>query len=936
MVRILSVIFAFTCCFLPLNSQELPPIVNYSADTYRANNQNWMLSQGPNNEIYVANNDGLLRFNGHRWSLFPTPNQSVMRSVSVIDSKIYTGFYMDFGYWIQDDKGDLAYSSVMEERQIKPIEDEQFWQIFTFDKWLVAQSLQRLIMIDLDSENTVIIEAEELLSKAFVINDQLYFHDLNKGLYTVQNGQKLLVNNGPIALNGRLIGAGSIDGKAVFVHEAKGLHVLVKGAFKPWSESLNKNLSPFELYSATFTDNGRLILGTISNGLLALDKSNTLIDYRFDRSNGIDNNTVLSLFEDREANIWAGLDNGIACINASSHIQPFVEQNGQLGTTYAAATFDNNLYLGTNQGLFYKPVDKPVPFKKVSGTAGQVWSLTVLDNTLFCGHNSGTFVIKGAQAEKISSVQGAWDFKPLDDASRYILQGNYDGLYLLKKSARGRWTLDKKIEGFNYSAKHFEIRSKHEVIVSHEYKGVFSLKLNDSFDQVLSFELIDGLSKGLHSDLESYQGAIYYASENGVFRQDEAASEFYKVPELSQLYEDYKYTTGRMVADDLGRLWFFTAQNLIAVSTDPIDGSYQFDYLSLPGDLRQDLPGHENLAFTDNGEIIYGNAQGYLRIASDNKKSLFKQSSFDQIKAIDAEGQGLRLNPSSAGSLDSEFNSLQFNFHLPHFGKYDYVQFAYRLLPYSNQWSAWSGQSEYSIANLDPAEYTFEVKTAVNGNVLDQVLRYEFDLNPPWYLSTVALMLYVIIAAALIIGLNFAYQVYYRRQRDRMLKAKTADLELRDLAAQKEIISLKNQQLQQDIEARNRELAISTMSMIKKNTTLNKLKSELVKSTSKSEEIKPALSIIDQALKNDEDWEFFEQAFNHADKKFFKRIKEKHPALTPTDLRLCVYLRLNLSSKEIAPLLNISARSVEIKRYRLRKKLDLERDINLSEYVINL
>jgi len=126
------------------------------------------------------------------------------------------------------------------------------------------------------------------------------------------------------------------------------------------------------------------------------------------------------------------------------------------------------------------------------------------------------------------------------------------------------------------------------------------------------------------------------------------------------------------------------------------------------------------------------------------------------------------------------------------------------------------------------------------------------------------------------------------------------------------------------------------MSIINKNTTLNKLKSELVKTKEETQVIAPALSIIDQALKNDEDWEFFEQAFNHADKKFFKRIKEKHPSLTPNDLRLCVYLRLNLSSKEIAPLLNISARSVEIKRYRLRKKLDLERDVNLSEYVINL
>ena len=197
-------------------------------------------------------------------------------------------------------------------------------------------------------------------------------------------------------------------------------------------------------------------------------------------------------------------------------------------------------------------------------------------------------------------------------------------------------------------------------------------------------------------------------------------------------------------------------------------------------------------------------------------------------------------------------------------------------------------------------------------------------------------MLYVILAVLIIIGLNLIYRGYYKRQRDRMLKAKTADLELRDLAAQQEIMALKNQQLQQDIEARNRELAISTMSMINKNTTLNKLKSELVKSKEETGNITPALSIIDKALKNDQDWEFFEQAFNHADKKFFKRIKEKHPSLTPNDLRLCVYLRLNLSSKEIAPLLNISARSVEIKRYRLRKKLDLERDVNLSEYVIHL
>jgi len=69
---------------------------------------------------------------------------------------------------------------------------------------------------------------------------------------------------------------------------------------------------------------------------------------------------------------------------------------------------------------------------------------------------------------------------------------------------------------------------------------------------------------------------------------------------------------------------------------------------------------------------------------------------------------------------------------------------------------------------------------------------------------------------------------------------------------------------------------------------------------------------------------------------FLKKIKSLHPELTPNDLKLCAYLRLNLSSKEIGPLLNISVKSVEIKRYRLRKKKDLAREANLTLYILNI
>ena len=140
--------------------------------------------------------------------------------------------------------------------------------------------------------------------------------------------------------------------------------------------------------------------------------------------------------------------------------------------------------------------------------------------------------------------------------------------------------------------------------------------------------------------------------------------------------------------------------------------------------------------------------------------------------------------------------------------------------------------------------------------------------------------------------------------------------------------------LRNDIENKNRELAISTMNIIKKNEFLNSIKSELINSDLKQNS--SVVKIIDKNLNNTDDWKMFQEAFNNADKNFLKKIKKVHPTLTPNDLRLCAYLRLNLSSKEIAPLLNISPRSVEVKRYRLRKKMNLPHESSLTNYILEI
>ena len=125
------------------------------------------------------------------------------------------------------------------------------------------------------------------------------------------------------------------------------------------------------------------------------------------------------------------------------------------------------------------------------------------------------------------------------------------------------------------------------------------------------------------------------------------------------------------------------------------------------------------------------------------------------------------------------------------------------------------------------------------------------------------------------------------------------------------------------------------MSVVKKNELLTKIKEELTELQDK-EKVQGVIKTIDKSLKQNDDWEFFQEAFNNADSEFLKRLKSLHPNLSPNDLKLCAYLRLNLSSKEIAPLFNISVRSVEIKRYRLRKKIDLPHENNLVDYILKL
>lgn len=903
-------------------AQELPPIEKFTTENYKGDNQNWMISQGQDNYIYVANNKGLLEYNGSEWETYTSPNNTIIRAVNVIGSRIYTGCYAEFGYWLKNDFGTLEYVSLTSKLDKKSLEDEQIWNIIDYNEWVIFQSSDNIYFYNSETDAFKTISASDIIYKIFKANNRIYYHVANQGIYVVEDGKPLLLISNAITKLERVINVFQNNEDLVLLTRNSGFYSYQNNILSPWRITADNILKKTNIFSSIKLLDGSYILGTISDGMVHISK-NGEFDYQITQKKGLSNNTVLSVFEDKENNVWAGLDNGINCINVKSPIRTFFDYEGVLGTVYTTQVFNNVLYIGSNQGLFYRKLNAVNDtFNFIEGTAGQVWSLFNYKNeTLFCGHHLGTFTINKNKATKISNELGAWTFKPVPNQNDVVLQGNYNGVFVLKRN-NGIWSLRNKIEGFKNSSRYLEINDNYRVWVSHEQKGVFKLKLNDSLTRIEKLQVESSITLGKNSSLIKYKNTILYASDDGIFRYDNKSSNFVKDSILSTSIKSGEYISGKLVVDKDEKLWTFSKENISYIENDDITNKPVVKNIPIPSKLRKGVLGFENISSINNNSYVLGTANGYITIDAtriNDKKDYFVYLNSVGLQNIDD------LTTSYPIAVGSEFEHkagiLIFKYSVPEYNKYLDVKYQYKLDGHNNKWNKWSGNSQVSFENLSFGDYNFQVRAKVGNQLSQNTISYSFRVHRPWYVSNTVLILYALL---LLLILYVTHKVYKRHY---IKKFKREQME-----SGQAIMQIKNEKLNQDVENKNRELAISTMSIIKKNRVLNKIKKELKRN--KNNDNIAAIKLIDSNLNDAKDWSFFEQAFNNADKDFLDKIKQIHPDLTPNDLRFCAYLRLNLSSKEIAPLLNISAKSVETKRYRLRKKLGLEHDSGLVNYIL--
>lgn len=922
-------------CFWGI-SQDLPPITKYAPDQYKAGNQNWMISQDNFNFIYSANNEGLLEFDGSVWTLYPSPNETIIRSINVIQDKIYTGCYMEFGFWQRDKNGRLSYTSLSEKIKDKLVDDEQFWNVLHYDHWVIFQSLNQIFIFDTKVAAFKVIKPKSGILKAYISNNSIYYQTVSEGLFEIENGVSKLISDQSFFIENKIVSISKNKDALLIITQNKGVFSYLDSKISKWNTDVNSELEKSGVYCSTILKDGSFAIGTISNGIFILSKEGEKI-YHINQNNGISNNTALSLYEDSDSNIWVGLDNGINCINLKSPIRSYVDKTGVLGTVYASILFQGNLYIGTNQGLFYKNQHAKGDFNFINGTNGQVWTLYSYDNTLFCGHDSGTFLIENQTAKNLYASSGTWKFNEHPTNKNMLLQGNYYGISILEK-VNNTWRYKNKLEGFNYSSKHFESNGNNEIIIGHEYKGVFKIQVDSEWKKAIKFETFEFPEKGKNAGLTKFNGKIYYAYKDGILAYNPKNNRFEKDEKLSNVFEKDEYISGKLMVDHSKRLWFFTKNYINYFSYGKLSSELKHSIIPIPSSLTNSMLGYENISQISNSQYLIGTTDGYNTIDIDDLHFSNYKIYIKDI-TINKQNEKTHFIPIfEDGNFKYVENNITFSYTVPEFNKYINVEYQYFLEGFQEDWSEWSSESTINFKNLNPGTYNFKVRAKIGNSLSENTISYTFEILKPWYSTNLAVFIYIIILLILGYFINKAYNSYYKNQREKLIEENNRLLEIKELETEQELMRIKNQKLEQDFENKNKELAASNMTLIKKNELLELIKNDLKKTSEESQNrsIKSVISTINKNINEEDSWSVFSDAFNNVDKDFLKKIKAAHTTLTPNDLRLCAYLRLNLSSKEIAPLLNISVRSVEIKRYRLRKKMDLPHEQGLVEYILSI
>ena len=411
----------------------VPSVRTFTTQDYGAGIQNWDISQDNRGLVYVANNFGLLEFDGSRWQIYRVKNGSKMRSVAIDEAgKIFVGCQGDFGFFFPDPQGQLRYTSLADSLPKAYRNFDETWNVFLDDGKVYFCTFSNIFVYE-HNRFTIVTPAHPL-ELSFFVNRELYVEERETGITQLNHNKLSAFAGGDFFSNA---GVSSIlpypSNRLIISTFQQGVFEVSNGVIKPWRPALQAYFKEAIINVMVRLKNGNFAVGTQNHGLLIINDEGKIVT-QLTSGKGLQNRTVLSIFEDDLQNLWVGQNNGLAYVELGSPFTFINEQVGLPGTGYTAYLDDKKLYLGTNTGLYVKDLSGQAPvFRLVENSRGQVYHIGRYGPDLLMGHHSGSFRIENDKSIQLSSEPGAWIFQQLRQDMNVLVQGSYNGLQLLRK-----------------------------------------------------------------------------------------------------------------------------------------------------------------------------------------------------------------------------------------------------------------------------------------------------------------------------------------------------------------------------------------------------------------------------------------------------------------------------------------------------------------------
>jgi len=938
----------------PISQQEVQV---FTHNQYRAGSQNWAVAQDGNNRVLFANNEGLLVFDGTRWQVYPVPNKTIVRSVGVAaDSRIYVGAQDELGYFAPDASGCLRYNSLREKLPVSVQRFADVWELEMQGNVVFFRTNHHIFRWE--NEQFLVFPAPSAWVSLHQHQNQVLAQDDKTGLLVFEQG----------AWKPWIPASGLPDGfqvtditpfrkdTSLVSSNGHGLMLMAGNQLLPFTIRSASIKPDQHMTSVSQAPDGSFWVGTYFNGAFHMSAEGQILD-KLSTSNGLPNNTVRVIYSDQEGNAWVGLDNGLALYSYNNHVRHINPPAFNKGAGYQVKSHQGNLYFALSTGLQYVPIQgvrdlsevrtEPIPI-----AGGLTWQLSVYNNQLLAGRDDGLWLIEQNRAKKILSDTGFWGCIPVPGSNPPLLAaGNYLGIRQLEVSDKG--LTDKgPVKGFAESSRYMEADDSC-VWVSHPYRGVF--RINSKTNEIRLY----GQKKGFPSDLDNHvfklRNKIVFATSRGLYAYDAGRDSIVKAPAYEKLFGALPLRY--LKEDNSGNIWFVQDKMLAVV--DYSGDSAVIHYI--PELHNRILSGFENIYPYDQENVLISAESGFYHInyrAYRERIRPFKAylSELSFIGSRDSilfggfgEGQ---IHGKDPLVIPYQSNSLHFAGAASWFGQHSSMEFSFFLEGFDDGWGPWVINPEKDYTNLPAGKYTFNIRARRSPSHLSEVYSFKFVVASPWYKTTWAYLAYGILAIMCVYALmKMQSRKHKRRQEARRQadqqkfkeeqKQMAYQFQLQMEKSEKDLMRVQKEKLEAEIEFKNSELASATLNLVHKKEFILKLKTALQQfqkgaKEEENQELKRLLKVLSEEEKLDEEWDNFSHHFNSVHGDFLKILKTKFPSLRPHELRLCAYLRMNLSSKEIAPLMSISLRGVEISRYRLRKKIGLPTEVNLVQYLMDL